>query len=63
MQALLTIGLRSYSWGFQNSEPVSCVCVLFFVAGGLLLCAAFWHLRKAPEIQMVALPLSESPRR
>jgi hypothetical protein len=63
MHALLAVGLGSYSGGFQNSGPVNCFCLALFWAGGLMLGAAFWHLRKAPDVQEVALPPSESPRR
>jgi|GEM_PF-6254415 len=63
MQALLAIGLGSYSGGFQGSGPVHGVCLFLFLAGGFMLGTAFWHLRKAPEIQNVALPPGESPRR
>jgi len=63
MHALMAIGLGSYSGGFQSSEPMNCFCVVLLWAGALLLGAAFWHLRKAPDIQEATLPLSESPRR
>ncbi|MCX5796711.1 MAG: hypothetical protein NTY77_14550 [Elusimicrobia bacterium] len=63
MQALLTIGLGSYGAGFQNSGSVNGFCLFLFWTGGLMLGAAFWHLRKAPEIQEATLPPSESPRR
>ncbi len=61
MQALLAIGLGSYSGGFQSSGPVSGVCLCLFWAGSFMLGAAFWHLCKAPEIQAAALSSSESP--
>ncbi|MDD5627432.1 MAG: hypothetical protein PHU21_00090 [Elusimicrobia bacterium] len=63
MHALLTVGLASYSGGFQNSGPVNCFCLFLFWAGSVLLGAALWHLRKAPDIQDAALRPSESPRR
>lgn len=63
MQALLVMGLGSYSGGFQNSGPMNLFCFLLFWAGGFMLGAAFWHLRKAPELQEAALPPSEAPRR
>jgi len=63
MHALLAVGLGSYSGGFQSSGPVNCACMMLFWAGGFMLGAAFWHLRKLPEVPQAALPPSESPRR
>lgn len=62
MHGVLMVGLSSYSGGFQNSGPMNCFCLFLFWAGGLMLGAALWHLRKAPETQE-ALPVYESPRR
>jgi hypothetical protein len=59
----MAIGLGSYSGGFQSSGPVNDVCLLLCLAGGFMWGAAFWHIRKAPEVRDVTLPPSESLRR
>ena len=62
MHALLAVGLGSYSGGFQNSQATNIFALVLFWAGAALLSAAFWYLRKAPDLQEVSLPASESPR-
>jgi hypothetical protein len=59
----MAIGLGSYSGGFQSSGPVNDLCLMLCLAGGFMLGAAFWHLRKAPDTREMTLPPSEFPRR
>jgi hypothetical protein len=62
MNALLAIGLGSYSGGFQSSGPLNCACLLLCGAGGFMLGAALWHIRMAPDVQGAARVPSESHR-
>jgi hypothetical protein len=62
MHALLAVGLGCYSGGFQSSQSMNICALVCFWVGGVLLGAAFWHLRKAPDIEEILLPPSESWR-
>ncbi|MBI5240917.1 MAG: hypothetical protein HY926_10630 [Elusimicrobia bacterium] len=63
MHTLIAVGVGCYSGGFQHSPAINVCALAFFTGGAALLAAAFWHLRKAPELQEATLPPSESPRR
>ncbi len=49
MHGLIVVGLTSYSGGFADPSALNVFGLFCLGAGTLLMGAAFWCLKKAPE--------------